>query len=249
MFFPGITYRYKNWTIKKAEHWRTDALNCGAGEDSWESLEQQGGQSSQFSLHFRSVHFSHSVVSESLWTHGLQHASLPCPSPTPRAYSNSYPSQQWCHPTTSSSVIPFSSCSQSFPASGLFQWVISLHQMTKVLSFSFNISPSNEYSGLISFRMDWLDLLVIKGTPKSLLKLHSSKASILWHSAFFIVQLSHPYMTTGKPRALTRRTFVGKVMPLLFNMLSRLVTAFLSRRKLLSISLQSPSAEIWSLRK
>ena len=112
-------------------------------------------------------------------------------------------------------------------------------------SFSFNISPTNEYSRLISFRMDWLDLLAAQGTLKSLLQHHSSKASILWHSAFFIVQLSHPYMTTGKTIALTRWTFVGKVMSLLFNMLSRLVTAFLPRSKCLLISwLQSPSAVI-----
>ena len=98
-------------------------------------------------------------------------------------------------------------------------------------SFSFSISPSNEHSGLISFRMDWLDLLAVQGTLKSLLQHHSSKASILWRSAFFIVQLSHPYMTTGKPIALTRQTFVGKVMSLLLNMLSRLVITFLSRSK------------------
>ena len=102
-------------------------------------------------------------------------------------------------------------------------------------SFSFSISPSNEYSGLISFRMDWLDLLTVQGTLKSLLQHHSSKASILWHSAFFMVQLSHPYMTTGKTIALTRQTFVGKVMFLLFNILSRLVIAFLPRSKCLLI--------------
>ena len=102
-------------------------------------------------------------------------------------------------------------------------------------SFSFSISPSNEYSGLISSRMDWLDLLAVQGTLKSLLQHHSSKASVLWHSAFFIVQLSHPYMTTGKTVALTRWTVVGTVMFLLFNMLSRLVIAFLPRRKCLLI--------------
>jgi len=108
-------------------------------------------------------------------------------------------------------------------------------------SFSFNISPSNEYSGLISFRMDWLDLFSIQGTLKSLLQHHSSKASILQHSAFFIVQLSHPYIRTGKTIVLTRRTFVGKVMSLLHNMLSRLVITFLPRSKHLLISLlQSP---------
>ena len=112
-------------------------------------------------------------------------------------------------------------------------------------SFSFNISPSNEYSGLISFRMDWLDLLVVQGTHKSLLQHHSSKASILWHSAFFIGQLSHPYMTTGKTIALTRWNFIGKVMSLLLNMLSRLVITFLPRsNRLLTSWLQSPSAVI-----
>ena len=116
---------------------------------------------------------------------------------------------------------------------------------TKYWSISFNISPSNEYSGLISFRMDWLDLLVVQGTLKSLLQHHSSNASIFRHSAFSIVQLSHPYMTTGKTRALTRQTFVGKVMSLLFNMLSKLAINFLSRSKHLLISwLQSPSAVI-----
>ena len=115
----------------------------------------------------------------------------------------------------------------------------------KYWSFSFSISPFNEYSGLISFRMDWLDLLAVQGTLKSLLQHHSSQASILQHSPLFIVQLSHPYMTTGKTIALTRWTFVGKVMSLLFNMLSRLVIAFLPRSKHLLISwLQSPSAVI-----
>ena len=112
-------------------------------------------------------------------------------------------------------------------------------------SFSFSISPSNEYSGLIFFRMDWMDLLAVQGTLKSLLQRHSLKASILWHSAFFTVQLSHPYMTTGKIIVLTRWTFVGKVMSMLFNVLSRLLITFLPRSKHLSISwLQSPSAVI-----
>ena len=115
----------------------------------------------------------------------------------------------------------------------------------KYWSFSFSITPSNEHPGLISFRMDWLDLLAVQGTLKSLLQHHSSKASILWHSAFFTVQLSHPYMTTGKTIALIRRTFVGKVMSLLLNMLSRLVITFLPRSKCLLISwLQSPTAVI-----
>ena len=115
----------------------------------------------------------------------------------------------------------------------------------KYWSSNFSISPSNEYSGPISFRIDWLDLFAVQGTLKSLLQHHSSKASILWHSAFFIVQLSHPYMTTGKTIALIRQIFVGKVMSLVFNMLSRLVITFLPRSKDLLISrLQSPSAVI-----
>ena len=117
----------------------------------------------------------------------------------------------------------------------------------KYWSFSFNISPSNELPGLISFRIDWLDLLAVQGTLKSLLQHHSSKASVLQCSAFFTVQLSHPYMTTGKTRALTRQTFVGKVMSLLFNMLSRLVITFLPRSKHLLISwLQSRNLISWS---
>src|SRR5574340_412641 len=120
----------------------------------------------------------------------------------------------------------------------------------KYWSFSFSIIPSKEIPGLISFRMDWLDLLVVQGTLKSLLQHHTSKASILWCSAFFTVQLSHPYMTTGKTIALTRRTFVGKVLSLLFNMLSRVLITFLPRSKRLLISwLQSPSAVILEPRK
>jgi len=146
-----------------------------------------------------SVQFSHLVLSNSLWPHGLQHTRAPCPSPTPRVYPNSCSLSWWCHPTISSSVIPFSSCPQSFSSFRVFsnESVLCIRE-PKYWSFSFNISPSNEHSGLISFRMDWLDLLAVQGTLKSLLQHHSSKASIFWHSAFFIVQLSHPYMTTGK---------------------------------------------------
>ena len=166
-------------------------------------------------------------MSDSLRPHGLQHARPPCPSPTPRVYSNSCPLTRWCHPTISSSVTPFSSCLQSFPASGSF--LMSQFFALDGQSFSFSISPSNEYSGLTSFRMDWLDLFAVQGPLKSLLQHHSSKASILWRSAVFIVQLSHPYMTTGKIIALTRWTFVGKIMSLLFNMLSRFVITLLPR--------------------
>ena len=135
----------------------------------------------------------------------------------------------WIQATISSSVVPFSSCLQSFPASGFFSNESALHiRWPKYWSFDFNISPSNEHPGLISFRIDWLDLLAVQGTLKSLLQHHSSKASILC-SAFFIVQLSHPYMTTGKIIVWTRQTFVGKVMSPLFNMLCRLVITFLPR--------------------
>ena len=119
-----------------------------------------------------------------------------------------------------------------FPSIRVFSSESVLHiRWPKDLSFSFSISPSNEYSGLISFRIDWFNILAVQRTLKNLLQYHSSKASILQHSAFFIVQLSHPYMTTGKPIALTRQTFVGKVMSLLFNTLSRFVIAFLPRSK------------------
>ena len=183
-----------------------------------------------------SVQFSHSVMSDSLQPHGPQHARPPCPSPTPRVHPNSCPSSRWCHPTISSSVVPSSSCPQSFPASGSFQMSALRIRWSKYWSFSFNISPSNEYPGLISFRIDCLDFLAVQGTLKSLLQHHSSKASILLHSAFFIVQLSHPYMTTGKTIASARWTFVGKVMSLLFNMLSRLLIIFLPRSMCLLIS-------------
>ena len=177
-----------------------------------------------------SVQFSRSVVSDSLWPHESQHARPPCPSPTPGVYSNSCPSSQWCPPAISSSVIPFSSCPQSLPASGSFpmsQFIASGGQSTGV-SASASVFPMNTqdwsplgWTGCISFQS--------QGTLKSLLQHHSSKASILLRSAFFTVQLSHPYMTTGKTITLTRRTFVGKVMSLLFNMLSRLVITFLPR--------------------
>ena len=141
---------------------------------------------------FSSVQFSRSVMSDSLWPHELQHARPPCPSPTPGVHSYSCPLSWWCHPAISPSVIPFSRL-QSLPTSE------SSHESTlhmrwpKYWSFSFNISPSKEHPGLISFRIDWLDLLAIQGTLKSLLQHHNSKASILRQSTFFTVQLSHPY--------------------------------------------------------
>ena len=192
-----------------------------------------------------SVLFSHLVVSSSLWPHGLQHARLFCPSLTPGACSNSGPSSQWCHPTISSSVISFSSCLQFFPASGSFPRSPFFASGVQSITFSFSICPFVEYSGLTSFRIDYFDLLAVQRTLKSLFQHHSSKASILWCSALFIVQLSHPYMTTGETIALIRWNFVGKIMSLLSNMLSRLVIAFLPRSKSLLISwLQSPYAVI-----
>ena len=182
-------------------------------------------------------------------THGLQHARPPCPSATPRVHPNPCPlGDGWlvmpsnhlilCHP-----LLPLPSI---FPSIRVFSNESALRiRWPEDWSFSFSISPSNEHQGLISFRMDWLDLLAVQRTFKSLLQHHSSKASILRHSAFFIVQLSYPYMTTGKTIALTRWTFVGKVISLLFNMLSRLVITFLPRSKCLSIPwLQSPSTVI-----
>ena len=177
-----------------------------------------------------------------LQSHGLQYPRPPSPSPTPRACSNSCPLSRWCHTTISSSVIPFSSCLQSFPTIRVFSnESVLLIRWLKYWSFSFNIS----LSGLISFRTDCLDLLIVQGTLKNLLQHYSSKASVLQHSAFFIVQLSHPYMATGRTIALTRWTFVGRLMSLLFNVLSRLVIACLpgTNRPLISW-LQSPSAVI-----
>ena len=177
-----------------------------------------------------SVQFSPSVVSDSLRLHEPQHARPPCPSPTPGVYPN----------MSTESVMPSNHLilchhllllSSIFPSIRVFSNESALHiRWPKYWSFSFNISPANEHPGLISFRMDWLDLLAVQGTLKSLLQHHSSKASILRRSAFFTVQLSHPYMTTGKTIAWSRWTFVGKVMSLIFNMLSRLVREELKQR-------------------
>ena len=165
-----------------------------------------------------SVQFSSSVMSNSLWPHGLQYTRPPCSSPISGAYLNSRPSHRQCHPTISSSVVPRSSCPQSFPESESFpmsQFFTSGGQSIGA-SASASVLPMNIGNrfplGLISFRMDWLDLLAVQGTLKSLLQHHTSKATILWCSAFFTVQLSHPYMTTGKIIALPRWTFVGKVL-------------------------------------
>ena len=166
-------------------------------------------------------------MSDSLQPHGLHHTRPPCPSPTPRVYSNSCPLSRWCHPTNLSFVVPFSSCLQSFPESGSFQFFTSGGQSIGV-SASASVLPMNIQDW---FPLGWTGWISLQSKGLSLFQHHSSKASILQCSAFFIVQLSHPYMTTGKTSALTRRTFVGKVMSLLFHMLSRLVITFLSRSK------------------
>ena len=180
----------------------------------------------------KSVQFSHSVMSDSLRPDGLQHTRSPCPSPNPRVYANSCPLSQWCHPTISSSVVPFSSCLQSFPASGSFQMsqlFVSGGQSTGV-SASGSVLPMNIQDWFPLWWTGWISLL--SKTLKSLLQHHSSEASILWCSPFFIVQLSDPYMTTRKTISMTRWTFVGKVTSLLFNMLSRLIVTFLPRRSI-----------------
>ena len=150
-----------------------------------------------------SVQFSHSVMSDSLWPHELQHARPPCPSPTPRAYPNLCPLSWWCHPTTSSSVIPFSSCPQSFPASGSFQMsqLFTSGGQSIGVSASTSVPPMNTQDWFLLGWTGWISLQS-KELSRSLLQHHSSKASILWCSAFFIIQLSHPYMTTRKTIAL-----------------------------------------------
>ena len=190
--------------------------------------------------------FSYLVMSNSLWPHGLQHAMLPCPSPTPGAYSNSCPSSRWFHPTISSSVVPFSSRLQSFPASGSFpmsEFFASGGQSIGV-SASASVLPMNIQDWFSLGWTGWIFLLS-KGL-KSLLQHHSPKASVPQCSAYFMIQVSHPYMATGKTIALARWTFFGKVMSLLFNVLSRLVITFLPRSNCLLISfLQSPPAVIF----
>ena len=202
-------------------------------------------------LVYCSVQFSCSVVSDSLRPRELQHASPPCPSPTPGVHLNSCPSSQWCHPAISSSVVPFSSCpqslpaSESFPMSQLFAWG---GQSIRV-SASASVLPVNtqDWSPL---RWTGLTSLQPMGLSRVFSNTTVQEASILWRSAFFAVQLSHPYMTTGKTIGLTRRTLVGKVMSLLFNMLSSLVIAFLPRSNCLFISwLQLPPALILEPRK
>ena len=187
--------------------------------------------------HWLLLLFSLSVMSDSLWPHGLQHARLPCPLPTARACSNSCPLSRWCHPTILSSVVHFSSRLQSFPASGSFpmNWLFTSGDQNTGASSSASVLPMN-IQGWFPLGLTGLISLLSKGFSRVFSNTTVQKASIIWHSAFFMVQLSYPYMTTGKTIALTRQMFVRKVMSLLFNMLSKLVTAFLPRSKLLLLS-------------
>ena len=181
---------------------------------------------------------SHVQPSGIPWTAASQ---APRPSLSPGDCSDSCPLSRWCYITILSLPPPFAFAFSLSQHQGLFQWLSSSHQWPKYWSFKFSIHPSSEYSGLISFRIDWFDLLAVRGTLKGL-QHHNLKTSVLWCSALFMVQLSYPYMTTGKTIVLTIWTFVGKVMFLLFNTLSRFVMAFLPRSKHHLISwLQSPS--------
>ena len=186
-------------------------------------------------------------MSDALWPSGLWHTRLPCLWLYPRVYSHSCQLSWWCHPTISFSVTPFSSCPQSFPASGSFpiSWLFESSGWSIGASPSAPVLPKN-IQGWFPW-IDWLDLLAVHGILKNLLQHHCLKASILWHSAFMI-QLSHPYMTTGKTTTLNIWTFVSKVMSLLFNMLSRFAIAFLSRSKCLLISCDCQQW-FWSPRK
>ena len=245
-------------TYRKLSNEELMLLNCSVGEDSWESLGLQGDPTSPSlgwtprTVHWKDWCWSWNSNTLATWYKEQTHWKRPwcwerlraggegdCSTPGFPVYHQLPELTQihlhWIsdtiqpsHPLLSPSPL------QSFPASGLVLHICWPKYLS--FSFSFNINPSNEYSGLISFRIHSFDLFAVQGTLKSLLQHHSSKASILWGSAFFIVQLSNPYMTTGKTIALTRRTFVSKVMSLLFNMLSRLVIVFLPRSKCLLIS-------------
>ena len=234
----GAHLRRISYTLRKRDRSRSSAeshaptfLEVHMSWDQWSNslmqakLTPEGGwKRGPFSFHDQLLLlFSRSVMSDSLWPHGLQHTRLLYPSPTPGVCSNICSLSQWCHPTTSFSVAPFSSCPQSFPASGSFlvSWLFASGGQRIGVSASGSVLPMH-ILGLISFRIAWFDLLAVQGTLKSLLQHHSSKASIQC-SAFFMIQLSHPFMTTGKTIVLTIRTFFSKVMSLLFNMLYRLV--------------------------
>ena len=204
-------------------HWLKEHVfeRTPGGGDGQRSLRHLSVNQVQVHSFFSSVQFSCSVMSDYLRPHVLQHARTPCPSPTPGACTNSCPSSRWCHPTISSSIVSFSSCLQSFSASGSFPMSQFFTSGGQCIGASASASAFQWIFRTDFLWMDWYDLLAVQGTLKSLLQHHSSKASILQPSAFFIVQLSHPYMTIGKTIALTRWTFVAKVMYPLFNMLSR----------------------------
>ena len=192
-------------------------------------------ESTQHVAHLQyQYHFSHSVVSNPLRPHESQHARPPCPSPTPRVHSNSHPSSRWCHPAISSSVVPFSSCTQSLPASGSFPmsqlFASGGHSIRASASASASVLPTNIQD---SFPLGLTDLIILQSRGHSRVFSKTPFQSINSSALSLMVQLSHPYMTTGWTIALTRQTFVGKVMSLLFNMLSRLVIAFLPRSKCL----------------
>ena len=208
------------------EDWTEVAQRDGGG--GWLGL-CPGAEDMGLVLSLSLLLLSRKVLSNCLWPHGLWHTRLLCPPLSPRVCSNSRPLSWWCSLTVSSSAAPFSFCLHCFPGSGSFpmSWFFAILWWPKYWSFSF--STYNDYAGLISLRIDWFDLPAVQGTLRSLLQHHNSKASVLWRSAFLMVQLSHLYMTTGKTIALTRLTFVSKVMSLLFNILSRF--ALLPKRK------------------
>ena len=230
IYLPSRRYAFSPWVSKipwrrKWQHTpvflpdKSHGQRRLMGYGAWGHKESDNYLATKQWTTYTSVQFS-SVTQSCLTLCNPMDCSTPGLPVYHRVYSNSCPLSWWCHLTISFSGVPFFSCLQSFTASGSFQMNQLRISWPKYWSFSFNISPSNEYSGLISFRMNWLDLFAVQGTLKSLLQHHSSKASILWCSAFFMAQVSHPYMTTGKTIALTRWTFVGKVICLLFNMLS-----------------------------
>ena len=235
LYLDAVVWRYSVWS--SSGHFAT----AWGWEQCWEWLNRKAELEFLYTL---DIQFSRSVVSYSLPPHGLQHARPPCPSPTPGVYPHPCPLSQWCHPTISSSVVPSSSHLQSFPAIGSFQMsqLFAIGGQGIGVSASASVLPMNTQDW---YPLGWTGWISLQSKTLKSLHHHSSKASILWCSAFFTVQLSYPYMTTGKTIALTRRAFADKVMSLLFNILSGLVITFLSRSKHLLISwLQSPSTVV-----
>ena len=213
---------------------------CRNREQTWTQRGRWGRGIENVAL--KHIQSSRSGMSNSLWPHGLQHARPPCPLLTPRVYSNSCSLKSVMPSSHLILCRPLLFLPSVLPSIRVFQIVSSSHQVAKVLEFQ---HQSFQYSGLASFRIDWLGLLAVQGNLKSLLQHHSSKASVVQHSVFSTVQLSHPYMTTGKTIALTRWTSVGKVMSLVFNMLARLVILFFQGVSVLISWVQSPSVMIF----